>query len=70
MEKGTPDELLKYIGDILTNEKINSEDYVSDSDILTYEKFDTYLPADLLKKAFAYDRLDFTELCDRHRRNF
>ena len=70
MEKGTPDTLLDYLYRIFSNEDINPEVYVDSNDLVLFEKYDKYIPQNLLNKAFAYDRLDFVELGERCRRKF
>ncbi len=70
MERGTPDELLSFLKNLFEKEDISPEEYVSDTDLVIFEKFDTFIPQNLLKKAFAHDRLDFEELGAKCRRKF
>jgi len=70
MEKGTPDTLLDYLFRLFSVDEINPEAYVDSNDLVLFEKYDKYIPQNLLNKAFAYDRLDFVELGERCRRKF
>ena len=70
MEKKTPAELLEFLEKTLTNNDFCELDYVIDSDVLISEKFDRFIPQNLLKKAFARDCLEFDDLRDKCRRKF
>lgn len=70
MEKGTPDALLDYLCRLFSTEEINPEVYVDSNDLVLFEKYDKYIPQNLLNKAFAHDRLNFIELGERCRRKF
>ncbi len=70
MEKGTPETLLEYLFELFSKETIDPEEFVLDNDLLVFEKFDSYIPINLLKKAFAHDRLDFEEVSAKCRRKF
>lgn len=70
MENGTPDDLLDYLSKAFATTNINPEEFVDENDLVVYEKYDKYIPQNLLNKAFAHDRLDFHELGERCRRKF
>ncbi|MBQ9976509.1 MAG: DEAD/DEAH box helicase [Clostridia bacterium] len=70
MEKGTPDTLLDYLCRLFSNETIDPESYVDSNDLVAFEKYDKYIPQNLLNKAFAHDRLDFVEVGQRCRSKF
>ncbi len=70
MDKKTPVELISFLEEIFLNDSFCDVDYVVDSDVLISEKFDRFIPQNLLKKAFAADSLEFEDLALKCRRKF
>lgn len=62
MEKATGDELAGGLYDILVNERPEAISLVSKGDNPAFDKYDPYLPSELLRKAYAADKLDMSEL--------
>jgi len=60
MEKGTKETLLERLKS-LAQTPLSSEGLVGGSEAPLMEKFDPYIPARLLRKAYAYDHLDLEE---------
>ncbi len=60
MTKGNDYELMRALADDAARESTGSEDLVSSGEIPVFEKYDDYVPADLLRHAYATDKLDIT----------
>ena len=56
---------LSRLADILAREGIDKESLVGPSESPAYDKFDGYIPAELLRRAFATDRLEADEVLAR-----
>ena len=69
MERGTPNQLLEFLKNIDFG-TLNFENFIDDTDVVSLEKYDKYIPKKLLNKAFCYDRLDLPELEKACRRKF
>ncbi len=61
MERGTPAELINAVNDICLDKDFDLHSLVSNSDIPLFEKYDEYLPGELLRDAYAVDRLEMPE---------
>lgn len=70
MERGTADTLLEYLSSLFSDENIDPEKFVDNNDMVLFEKYDKFIPVNLLNKAYALDRLDFAELGAKCRRKF
>ncbi|NLE13631.1 MAG: DEAD/DEAH box helicase [Clostridiales bacterium] len=57
MEKGSEADLLHHLCAIVESEGIDRQKLVSSTEIPVFEKFDTCIPGDLLRAAYAADRL-------------
>ena len=62
MEAGSEYRLLEGLCDILRTRGIDKESLVGVSETPVFEKFDPYIPADLLRRAYAADRLRTDEI--------
>ncbi len=62
--------LLSRISTILNNEGIDSECLVSQNESPAFDKFDPYIPAELLRRAYMADRLSPEEVKIRFLHNF
>lgn len=56
---------LKNINAIFLREKLNTEDLISSSECPVTDKYDEYIPPELLRKAYAADRLSANEILER-----
>ncbi len=57
--------LMDNIRDILTSEGLDVFSLVNGGECPVFDKFDEYIPADLLREAYAVDRLDGEEMKER-----
>lgn len=57
--------LLAGIRDIFDSRDVTPESLVSDGECPVFDKFDEYIPPELLRRAYAADRLDVDELKER-----
>lgn len=57
--------LMLHINDIISRDGIDTFDLVSDGELPIYDKYDEYIPAELLRDAFATDRLFADEVIER-----
>lgn len=65
---GAGEGLLEGISSILKRDGLNTNDLVDNSECPIYDKFDDYIPPELLRQAFAEDRLLDTEILERFSR--
>ena len=65
MSHGDGYELLQALGDIAHADQISAEALVSSSEVPVFEKYDDYVPVDLLRHAYAVDKLDLKEALSR-----
>lgn len=65
MERGTPEGLLTRLTDLFENGTMSVHSLVSSKELPTFEKYDKYIPGDLLRHAYAEDRLDLKEAAER-----
>ena len=65
MERGTPEGLLTRLTDLFENGTLSVHSLVSSKELPTFEKYDKYIPGDLLRHAYAEDRLDLKEAAER-----
>jgi ATP-dependent Lhr-like helicase len=61
MEKGSADALERRLVSAFSSLK-NTDMLVSPKELPVFEKYDEYVPAELLRSAFARDRLDLREI--------
>ena len=59
------EDLLAAIGNIIERDGLDSESLVSDGECPVYDKFDEYIPAELLRQSYAADRLLADEIIQR-----
>ena len=59
------DDLLAAIGNIIERDGLDTERLVGDGECPVYDKFDEYIPPELLRQAYAADRLLATEIEER-----
>jgi len=62
MEKGDGEKLIRHLYDKMTKEGIDLESLVSPSENPVFEKYDHFIPNELLRKAYISDRLRTDEL--------
>ena len=65
MERATGEELICALNEILQREGLDCAELVAGSEIPIFEKYDPYIPQDLLRRAYAADRLRADELIPR-----
>ena len=58
MEKGTPEALLKRLKQKFEGEGFHATDLVSPQELPMFDKYDRFIPAELLRSAYAYDKLN------------
>ena len=68
MERGRGDELLRRLDERFGNGQNPPDILVSPKELPAFEKYDEFLPGELLRHAYAVDRLNMTEAADRIRR--
>ncbi len=61
MERGTPKELFARLTEIFGNGAVSANMLVGNKELPVFEKYDRYVPAELLRSAYAADRLDVKE---------
>ncbi len=59
------EDLLAAIGNIVERDGLDTESLVSDGECPVYDKFDEYIPAELLRQSYAADRLLAEEILER-----
>ena len=59
------EDLLAAIGNIVERDGLDTESLVSDGECPVYDKFDEYIPAELLRQSYAADRLLADEIIQR-----
>ena len=57
MERADGRELIDGLANRVRREGINTSELVGHNELPVFEKYDTYIPGDLLRKAYAADRL-------------
>ncbi|MBQ9163028.1 MAG: DEAD/DEAH box helicase [Clostridia bacterium] len=57
MEVGDGCELIRHLNDVVEREGIVTEELVGKNELPMFEKYDEYIPAELLRRAYAADRL-------------
>ena len=67
MERGTPEGLLERLTDVFGSHVASVHSLVTPKELPTFEKYDQYIPGDLLRHAYAEDRLDLSEAVKRLR---
>ncbi len=65
MERGTPFELVSQLYTELDSIENNAQCLVGNSELPIFDKYDQYIPASLLRSAYAVDKLDITEAKSR-----
>ena len=65
MSRGNDYELISALADQIRNQAVQSEDLVASGEIPVFEKYDDYVPADLLRHAYAVDKLNLEEASKR-----
>lgn len=65
MERGDGRELVEYLSGIAETDGIKCDELVGANEAPTFEKYDEYIPAELLRRAYATDRLRADEPCER-----
>ena len=65
MSRGNAYDLITTLADAVRREAIHPQDLVSNSEIPVFEKYDDYVPADLLRHAYATDKLNLEEAAAR-----
>ena len=61
MSQGTPEELIARLSEKLSCGEVNAQSLVSGKEIPVFEKYDDYVPADLLRHAYAVDKINLQE---------
>ena len=62
MESGSDYALIKGLCDVLEREGINRESLVASNEMPVFEKYDDFIPAELLRKQYAADKLRCDEI--------
>ncbi|MBQ9132623.1 MAG: hypothetical protein IJX62_09175, partial [Clostridia bacterium] len=65
MSKGNDYQLISALADQVRQGNLTGEVLVSGKEIPVFEKYDDYVPADLLRHAYAVDKLNVAEACRR-----
>ena len=65
MERGDGRELVEYLSGIAETDGIKCDELVGANEAPTFEKYDEYIPAELLRRAYATDRLRSDEPTER-----
>ena len=65
MSRGNDYDLISHLADEVRERGINAEALVSGSEIPVFEKYDDYVPSDLLRHAYATDKLNTAEAAER-----
>lgn len=61
MEKGNARELLDFLGECAADGRLDAQQLVGANELPVFEKYDEYVPATLLRYAYATDRLNLQE---------
>ena len=61
MSNGNGYDLIQALGDVAVGKRISADALVSSSEVPVFEKYDDYVPVDLLRHAYAVDKLDLKE---------
>jgi len=65
MEKNDPCGFIKMLNDKANIQGIDVYSLVGKNESPVFEKYDVYIPSELLRKAYAEDRLNAEEVCTR-----
>ncbi len=65
MERGTGKEFIDYLNTMALKEGIDTEELISSKENPVFEKYDSYIPSELLRHAYAQDRLQADEVIKR-----
>ena len=65
METDDPKGLIKMLDRKAKSEGIDPYDLINPTEMPVFEKYDSYIPSELLQKAYAEDRLNAKEVCIR-----
>ena len=65
MERGDARSLAKGLSDAIRNFGIDPLALVSEGELPVIEKYDRYIPAELLRRAYATDKLDVGKAAER-----
>jgi hypothetical protein len=57
MERGNDYDLISHLARVAEEEGVNCEALVQSGEVPLFEKYDEHIPADLLRRSFATDRL-------------
>ena len=61
MERGSAEALVDFLGALCENDNIDALSLVGANELPTFEKYDEYVPAELLRFAYSVDRLNVEE---------
>jgi ATP-dependent Lhr-like helicase len=65
MERGTEEDLCRRILSLARDEELSAIDLLAESEAPANDKYDPLIPPSLLRKAYAADRLDVSEMLSR-----
>ena len=65
MSGGNDYELISTLSERIRSARVDADMLVSSGEIPVFEKYDDYVPLPLLQKAYATDKLDFSEAAER-----
>ena len=65
MSRGNDYDLISHLADEVRERGLNAEALVSGGEIPVFEKYDDYVPSDLLRHAYATDKLNTEEAAER-----
>jgi len=68
LEGGRGDALMRYISEKIAREGIDTHSLVAPTESPVFEKYDDYIPSELLRKAYVEDKLRADEISERVRR--
>ncbi|MHC1694707.1 MAG: DEAD/DEAH box helicase [Eubacteriales bacterium] len=63
MERGTDYELIKHLSEVAPS--VKTQDLIGPNELPIFEKYDEYIPGDLLRKSYAVDKLRTDEFTER-----
>jgi ATP-dependent Lhr-like helicase len=65
MSRGNDYELITALAELAEKGEVQGDALVSGKDVPVFEKYDDYVPADLLRQAYAVDKLNTVEASRR-----
>lgn len=63
MERGTDYELIRHLSEVAPS--VKTQDLIGPNELPIFEKYDEYIPGELLRKSYAVDKLRTDEFTER-----